>query len=325
MDSLLQTIRAFQESRVILTAIELDVFSAVAAGSGTAPDVASRVGADDRATGMLLDALAAVGLLEKSEARYANTPTASQYLAAGGADDSRAALMHTAHLWTTWSRLTDAVRAGTAPARRDDAVRNETWTEAFIAAMHRNAQERATAVVRGSGIQHARTMLDVGGGSGAYSIAFARTLPQLRVDLLDTAAVTEIAARHIAEAQLQDRIRTRAGDLRSGPLGEGYDVILISAICHMLRPDENRDLLARCYAAAAPAGRVIVQDFIMDASRTAPKAGALFALNMLVGTSGGSTYTEQEYTEWLRDAGFVDVDHIRLPGPTGLMIGVRRN
>ncbi len=321
-DPLLQTIRAFQESRVILTAIELDVFSAVAAGNGTAADIARRVGADARATGMLLNALAALRLVDKRGDTYANTPAASRYLAAGGADDSRAALMHTAHLWTPWSRLTDSVRAGTAVGTEEDG-RAPDRTEAFIAAMHKNAAERADAVVRGAALEGARTMLDIGGGSGAYSIAFAKALPQLRLDLLDLPSVTRIAERHIVAAQLQDRIRVRPGDLRTDPLGRNYDAILISAICHMLSPEENQDLLGRCFAAAAPGGRVIIQDFILDASKTSPKAGALFALNMLVGTRAGSSYSEPEYAEWLRAAGFAQITRVTLPGPTGLMIGVK--
>lgn len=321
-DSLLQTTRAFQESRVVLTAIELDVFSAVAAGDGTAADTASRLGADARATAMLLNALVAMGLLEKRGETFANTPLAARYLAAGGADDSRAALMHTVHLWTTWSRLTDAVRAGGAPLP-PPGDRPVPWTEAFIAAMHKNARERAGMLVRAAGIERARTMLDVGGGSAAYSIAFAQAVPGLRVDVLDLPAVTPIADRHIAAAGLQDRVRTRAGDLRADPLGRDYDLILVSAICHMLSPDENRDLLARCHAAAAAGGQVIVQDFILDRLKTAPKSGALFALNMLVGTQSGSAYSEDEYREWLHAAGFTDLRHVRLAGPTGLIIGTR--
>lgn len=322
-DPLLQAIRAFQESRAILTAIELDVFSAVAAGNRTARDVAARIDADERATGMLLNALVALRLLEKEGARFANTPTAARYLSEGGPDDSRAALMHTVHLWTTWSRLTDAVRAGAAPPHAESTERAASWTEAFIAAMHKNARERAAAVVRAVGAGTVRTMLDVGGGSAAYSIEFARAVPQLRADVLDVPTVIPIAERHIAAAGLQDRVRTRSGDLRTDRLGEDYDVVLVSAICHMLSPEENRDLLARCRAAAAPGGRIIVQDFILDASKTAPKSGALFALNMLVGTRSGSAYSEQEYVDWLREAGFGAIEHVRLPGPTGLMIGVR--
>jgi hypothetical protein len=92
----------------------------------------------------------------------------------------------------------------------------------------------------------------------------------------------------------------------------------------MLSAEENRELLRRCFDATAPGGQTIVQDFILDASKTAPKAGALFALNMLVGTRAGSAYSEDEYAEWLREVGFSEIERVRLPGPTGLMIG-RKN
>jgi predicted O-methyltransferase YrrM len=166
-------------------------------------------------------------------------------------------------------------------------------------------------------------MLDVGGGSGAYSIAFASANGNLQIDLLDLAKVIPIAQGHIERAGLAGRIRTRPGDLRTDKFGEGYDLVFVSAICHMLAPDENKDLLQRCLAALAPKGRIVIQDFILEPDKTAPKSAALFALNMLVGTQAGSTYTEAEYATWLNEAGFQDVRHIRLPGPSGLIIGRR--
>lgn len=321
-DPLLQTTRAFQESRAVLTAIEMDVFTAV--GSGAAASVvAARIGAAPRSTEMLLNALTALRLLDKHGHTFTNTPMAARYLAAGGTADSRAALMHTVHLWDTWSYLTEAVRVDGAPVPGANRTRGESWTEAFIAAMHKNANERASEVVRAVALEHPRRMLDVGGGSGAYAIAFAQAYPDLQVEILDLPAVTAIADRHLSAANLRDRVRTRTGDLTCDLLGDGYDLILLSAICHMLSPDGNRDLLARCFVAAASGGRVVIQDFILEPSKTAPKAAALFALNMLVGTAGGSSYSETEYAAWLNDVGFSGIERVRLPGPTGLMIAVR--
>jgi predicted O-methyltransferase YrrM len=166
-------------------------------------------------------------------------------------------------------------------------------------------------------------MLDVGGGSGAYSIAFAQANPALRADILDLAAVEPIARRHIEEAGAGDRVHVRGGDLRSGRLGEGYDLVFLSAICHMLDEAGNLDLLRRCREALAPGGRVVIQDFILEPDKTAPRFAALFALNMLVGTPGGSAYSEPEYTAWLGEAGFQQIHRVRLPGLTGLMVGSR--
>jgi cyclopropane fatty-acyl-phospholipid synthase-like methyltransferase len=167
-------------------------------------------------------------------------------------------------------------------------------------------------------------MLDVGGGSGAYAIAFARANSALRADILDLATVEPIAQRHIDEAGVADRVKVRAGDLRTDQLGVGYDLVFVSAICHMLSPEENLDLLARCHAALAPGGRVVVQDFILEPDKTAPRFAALFALNMLVGTRAGSSYSEPEYAGWLGAAGLEQIRHTRLPGITGLMLGTRR-
>ncbi len=321
-DDLNDRIRGFQESRAILTALELDLFTAVAEGA-TAAEVAAKLGAAPRSTEMLLNALASLRLLVKREGVFHNSPAAARYFAAGSRDNARPALLHTAHLWQRWSTLTDCVRAGSAVAREEPSARSEDWTEAFIAAMHRNASERAPLVARAVGAENAGRMLDVGGGSGAYSIAFARTYPALRADILDLAGVAPIARRHIREAGLEDRVTVRIGDLRSDQLGEGYHLVFLSAICHMLSPAGNLDLFLRCHQALAPGGRIVVQDFILEADKTAPRFAALFALNMLVGTHGGSSYSEPEYAGWLSEAGFQDVRHARLPGITGLMLGSR--
>ena len=321
-DDLNERMRAFQESRVILTALELDVFTAVGEG-GSAAEVAGRLGASPRSTEMLLNALASLHLLVKQAGVFHNSPSAARYFAAGSRDNAQPALLHTAHLWQRWSTLTDCVRAGTAVTHDEIAGRGQDWTEAFIAAMHRNASERAPLVVRAVGAENVRRMLDVGGGSGAYSIAFALANSALRADILDLATVEPIARRHIQEAGVADRIQVRASDLRADRLGERYDLVFVSAICHMLSAEENLDLLRRCREALAPGGRVVIQDFILAADKTAPRFAAMFALNMLVGTRGGSSYSELEYAAWLGEAGFREIRHVRLPGITGLMFGSR--
>ncbi len=321
-DDLAGRIRAFQESRVILTALELDLFTAVGDGSAAA-QVAAATGANPRAVEMLLNALVSLRLLEKRDDRFRNSTASARYFTAGSPDNARPALLHTAHLWHRWSTLTRCVRTGGAMARDEAAGPGEDWTEAFIAAMHRNALERAPLVIGAVGAETATRMLDVGGGSGAYSIAFAQANPALRADILDLEAVTPIARGHIERAGVSDRVTLRAGDLRTDALGEGYDLVFVSAICHMLSPEENLDLLRRCSEALAPGGRVVIQDFILEPDKTSPRFAALFALNMLVGTRGGSSYSEPEYAAWLAEAGFGEVRRVRLPGITGLMIGVR--
>jgi predicted O-methyltransferase YrrM len=232
-------------------------------------------------------------------------------------------MMHAVYLWDRWSALSECVRQGRPPdlGRRQ---RSPQQTEAFIAAMHANAAERAPALVRAVGAAQVRRMLDVGGGSGAYAIAFAKANPELQAVVLDRAEVLPIARRHIRAAGLSNRIRTQAGDLRRDELGEGFDLVLLSAICHMLSPEQNQDLLRRCWRALVSGGRVVIRDFVLDRSKTRPPRAALFSLNMLVNTDGGASYSREEYREWLKAAGFRGIRHIALADPgSGLMLGTR--
>ena len=310
LPDLLQALRGFQESRALLTALELDVLPACAGGAG-AEEVAAAVGADPRATGMLLNALAALGVLAKEDGRFRCTE------AGAALGRQREGLMHMAHLWQTWSGLTACVR----PGHSERSGPSGPQVEHFIAAMHARARMIAGDAVRLVGHQGVRRLLDVGGGPATFAIAFALAEPGLRAEVLDLGPVLPIAAGHIRAAGLEGRVTVRAGDLRKGSLGEGYDLVLVSAICHMLDEDGNHDLLARCAQALAPGGRVAVREFILDPDRAGPPTAALFALNMLVGTAAGNTYTEAEYRSWMEQAG---LQAIIRPEPAGdWIIGTR--
>ena len=317
---LTETMGRFQESRILLTAVELDIFTAVGPGA-TAVQVSKKLGSSPRATETLLNALVALGALTKKDGAFLNTPDAARYLVAGSPEYARPALMHTVDMFTSWASLTDCVRAGTAVRPPGVEQQEQQWTESFIAAMHSAAEGTAARVVRAVGVSGIRRLLDIGGGSGAYSIAFAKASPTLRAEVLDLASVVPIAQKHIKEAGLADRVTTHVGDLTVDEFGKDYDLILLSAICHMLDPEQNLDLFRRCNRALAPGGRIVIRDFILEPDKTAPKWVALFAINMLVGTKGGSTYTEAEYRSWLTGAGFQGFTRV---DPTGDLIVARR-
>jgi SAM-dependent methyltransferase len=322
-DELMGTVRAFQDSRILLSAVELDVFTVVArlAPAATAAVVAKACACDARATEALLNALVAFALLSKHEDAYFVTPMAARFLVDGGRDDSRAAIKHNLSLWERWSTLTEVVRTGQPVAHTEMARRGDDWTIPFISAMHRNAALRAPMVARAVGTAGVGRLLDIGGGSAAYSIAFAQASPELRAEVFDLPTVVPLAEQNIAAAGLGERVKTRVGDLSRDEFGTGYDLVLLSAICHMLSPAQNQDLLVRAHRALGAGGRLVIQDHIMAADKTAPRAGAVFAINMLVGTPGGSSYSEDDYAGWLAHAGFVDVKRLALVGPNDLMMG----
>jgi len=318
-DDIIELVRGFMPSRAVLTAVELDVFTAIGGGA-TAQQVASKIQCAVRATEMLLNALVSLKLLQKENGIYRNAPVAARFFVDGTPDSTRLGQLHMVNMWKRWSTLTEAMRAGTsvAPHSENDGI------QPFIAAMDVNARGRARAIAETVGIDGARRMLDLGGGSGAISIAFAKAAPGLECEIVDLTEVLPITKEHIRKAGLADRIHTRAGDMLTVPLEPGkYDLVLLSAICHMFSPDENRRLLGRAYQALADGGRLVISDFVLDADKTAPRFGALFALNMLVATQAGSSYSEPEYSDWLKEAGFAQTRRLRMPGPASLMIGTK--
>jgi len=315
--------RAFQPSRVLLTALELDVFTALGDGPKTSAEVATALHTDPRATDRLLNALVALELLTKERGQFRNTPATQEFLVAGQPRYVGGALGHTANLWHTWSTLTDAVRAGRSVVAEPINERGAEWLTSFIAAMHYNASRRAPEVIQHLDLGGVRRVLDVGGGSGAYAIALARAKPDLEVVVLDLPNVVPLTQGYVAQAGLSDRITTQVGDYNVDELGTGFDLAFLSAIIHSNSPEQNRALLAKCARALNPGGQMVIQDFIMDEDRTTPAFGALFALNMLVGTQAGDTYTEAEVNDWLQGCGFTDFRRIDPPGGTATLLCAR--
>ena len=327
-DRLDQMIRGYMPSRCMLTALELDIFTAVGEGAN-AEQIGTKIHANARAAGKLLNALVALGLLSKSGDDYKNTPESARFFVQGSKDNHRNGLLHTANIWHRWSTLTDAVRSGTrVPASRDD---NPEWTRNFIAGMERHAKDRAPLVVKALGAATAtsnsnvRRILDLGGGSGAYSIAFAQASPNVQCEILDIPEVVPLTAEYVRQAGVSAQVSLRTGDMLQDDFGSGYDIIMLNAICHMFSEEQNRNIFGRAHQALAPNGRLVVQDFILNPDKTGPQHAALFSLNMLVNTDAGASYSESEYTHWMKAAGFTEVCRINLPGPSSLIVGLTKN
>ncbi|NQU63918.1 MAG: methyltransferase domain-containing protein [SAR324 cluster bacterium] len=320
-DELNRYLRSFMESRLVLSAIELDLFTAVGQGA-TAAEVAAARQTDPRATESILNALVAIELLLKEDDIYQNSAVTADFLVSGAKHDSISATLHPVRLWDSWSTLTECVKTGT-PVKTGRAVRDEAQTQAFIAAMHKNGEFRGKMTVQQLNLDGVRHILDLGGGSGAYTISFLRHKLSLRATLFDIPEVIPLSETYVSEAGLSDRVTFISGDMMDDSLGEEYDLAWISAICHMWGPEQNRKLIKSVYESLNPGGQIVIQDFILEDHKTAPRMGAVFALNMLVNTQSGSSYSKSEYQSWLKEAGFYDVVIKSLPGPTDLIIGVK--
>lgn len=318
--AILEMATAFQRSRILLTAYELGLFTVLTDESQTSAEVAEALETDPRATDRLMNALVVLGLLEKRNGRFSNTPAGAELLVKGR-PDYMAGLQHTVHLWETWSTMTDAVRRGRSSTRPEVNDRGDAWLRAFIAAMHYRARPQAPQIVAEIDLAGVSRVLDVGGGSGAFAMAFVRAATGISAVVFDLPNVLPLARSYIESEGFAAQVTVAAGDYLHDDLGSGFDLVFLSAIVHSNSEAENRRLIQKAAAALEPGGQVVVVDWIMNDERTEPAQGALFALNMLVGTEAGDTYTETEVRSWMTDAGLSRIVRKDAPVGTSLVIG----
>jgi predicted O-methyltransferase YrrM len=203
------------------------------------------------------------------------------------------------------------------------ADRGDEWLEPFIAAMHSRGRSQAPMDVNLLDLHDVTRVLDLGGGSGVFAMAFARVKQDLHATVFDLPEVVGLTRQYVADAGLSDRIDTLAGDYRTDDIGDGYDLVFLSAIVHSNSDGRNAELIRKCADALNPGGQVVVQDFVMDEDRVHPAHGAMFALNMLVATPEGDTFTEAEICGWMEAAGLVNITRQDTQTGTAQVIGYK--
>ncbi len=307
-DELLETVRGFQAACVVVAAAELDVFTALGRRPASAATLAAGIGADTRATAVLLDALVALELLRRKGGRYEVSAGVAELLTEDSPTNVLPGVRHQANCLRRWAQLARVVKTG-RPAEREPSIRGEAGDcESFIGAMNNFTEAVAPQIVERLSPLHFERLLDIGGASGTWTIAFLRAVPDATAVLFDLPAVIPLARARLTRAGLVDRVTLVPGDFTTDELPGGADFAWLSAIVHQNSRAQNRALYAKIRSALTPGGTLVMRDFVMDASRTQPPAGALFAVNMLVGTEGGGTFTFADFEEDLKSAGFTAVD-----------------
>ena len=310
-DALLELGRSYQAAAVCAAAADLDLFDSLAGRALAAKEVARKLSCDLRGGVILLDALVALRLLTKRAGCYALPAGAAAFLTSNRPQSILAMAQHQANCLRKWAHLAKVVKTG-RPAERLPSVRGEAGdAAAFIGAMHTVSAPVAGEVIRAVQPRRFKHLLDLGGASGTWTMAFLRARPAARATLLDLPHVVPMARRRLAAAGLARRVRLVAGDFLRDALPPGADLAWVSAIVHQNSRAENRLLFAKVLQALVPGGRIAIRDILMEESRTAPVAGALFAVNMLVATGGGGTFTFKELRADLAAAGFVGAALVR--------------
>jgi ubiquinone/menaquinone biosynthesis C-methylase UbiE len=288
----------------------------------TSEDVAKKINANARATERLMNALCAMGILKKVHGKFYNSDLSAKYLVEGK-PDFMGNLYHTNNLWDTWSYLTASVRQGGSFKGDQNTEEKDDWVESFIAAMHYRGVHQGKILSMMIDLTNVKTMLDVGGGSAAFSMEFVKKNPTIKATVFDLPYVIPLSKKYVDEAGLINNFGFIEGDYLTKDFLGPYDLILLSAIVHINSYEQNKMLIKKCADALNENGMIIINDFIMNDDRTQPAYGALFALNMLVGTECGDTYTEKEMREWFESAGLTKIERKNTSFGSDLMIGIK--
>jgi hypothetical protein len=306
-EEILKLAQGFMESRILQSAAQLNLFTILQESPLSGKEAAEKTGCDVRALSILLDAITAMGLLVKRNGRYQCDGAVARLLAEESPDSILPMVLHMASLWPRWSRLTDIVKGIPAAKEEYDFSREGKELRAFIGAMHSIGMPLAKKIVAAVNPGASRALIDIGGGSGTYTIAFLRAVPEMKAVLFDLPEVIEMARERLGYEGLLDRTTLAEGSFHLDEFPGENDLALISAIIHSNSLEENLALYQKTYRSLKPGGRILIRDHIMDPGRVRPKDGAVFAINMLVGTSGGSTYTYEEIKTGLSQAGFTRI------------------
>jgi SAM-dependent methyltransferase len=306
------------EARAIQTALKLGLFEALHLDERDADALAATIHCERRATMLLANAMVALDLLRKSDGQYALTDTARRFLLENSPEYLGGMILFDEALWSIWGKLDESIRDG-QPARIPDMYQSHPdETHRFIRAMDSLVRARGDAVwtAQALDLSWAQTVADLGGGPGTYLIELLRRWPHLRGILFDLPATLEVTRRIVngRGGTPQERLTLHELDYNRSEIPGPLDVIFMSNIIHSEDEAANTALLAKCFRALAPGGLLVIKDHIMNAGLTAPAAGAVFSLYLLLVTRGRD-YCFEEVAEWMRSAGFTDIRLQALPSP----------
>jgi ubiquinone/menaquinone biosynthesis C-methylase UbiE len=314
---LFDTINAHQRTEAIKAAIELGLFSAIAAGNSSASEIAQACGASQRGTRILCDYLVIIGFLTKQDDKYALTADSAMFL-----DKNSPAYMGTVIEFMLSPMLTDNFKDLTGVVRKGGSISeggtvapdHPVWVKfaRAMAPMMALPAQMLAPIVDPNANEKLR-ILDIAAGHGLYGLAFAKRNAHAEVTAVDWAGVLEVAKENAQAAGVSDRYHTKAGSAFDVDYGAGYDIVLLTNFLHHFDPVTCEMLLRKVHGALADGGRAVTLEFIPNPDRVSPPQAAAFSLMMLGSTPAGDAYTFAEFETMFRNAGFAHSEWRELP------------
>jgi ubiquinone/menaquinone biosynthesis C-methylase UbiE len=297
----------YWETKILLTAVRLDVFSALHGKPKSAQEIAGRIAAHEPTLILLLNALVAMRVLAKEGELYWNSSIAEKHLVRHSSEYvGHLLLLHDAE-WNNWGKLEETIRTGRRSVDRHLFQTDPELGSHVLAVLHRIGQQSGPDFARRLQLKGPVRMLDLGGGAGTNAIAFCQVYPELTATVFDLPATLNLTEKTVKDAGLESRIAFRSGDFNKDPLGGPFDVVLMSDILHYQSSGANELLVRKVLDHLSPGGQLIIKDRFLDEAGTGPAWTTAFAVHILVNTQQGWCYKISDAMKWLTEAGFSSV------------------
>ena len=310
----------YWETKILLTAVRLDVFSALDGKPKSAMEAAARIGAHEPTLILLLNALVAMRLLTKAGDLYGNSSAAGTHLVRHSPQYiGHLLLLHDAE-WNNWGNLEETIRSGKRTVDRHVFETDPTLGANVLAVLHRIGRQSGPELAKRLRLQGPLHLLDLGGGAGTNAIAFCEVYPELVATVFDLPATLSLTEKTVKDAGLDSRITLRGGDFNQDELGGPYDLVLMSDILHYQTFETNQALVKKVYAHLVPGGRLVIKDRFLDEAGTGPAWTTAFAVHILVNTQQGGCYRTSDAMQWMTRAGFGSLEELE---KTAVVQGVK--
>jgi len=312
---------------ILEAALNYRLFDLLDESPQTVEELAYRTGASARGLTAILNALVGLEFLARKGNRYTLTPESAAFLVSTKPAYYGTYFMHmTRQLIPRWLRLSEAVRSGRPVAATNQGTEGPTFFAEFVESLFPLSYKAARTLgehVGIPGLTAPSSVLDIGAGSGVWGIALAHLSPHVNILAVDWPVVLEVTKKVARQQGVADRLKTSAGDLLEVDFGSGHRVATIGHILHSEGPERSRQLLRKTFAALAPGGTIAISEFMPNDERTGPPNALIFAVNMLVHTEAGDTFTFREVAGWLQEAGFEKPRLLEAPAPSPLVLATR--
>ncbi len=312
---------------ILESAVRNGLFDAMEKGPRTLAELCEATGVSERGARAVLNALVGFGFASKARGKYALTPESAAFLVRGKPGYLGGFLTHISEqLIPNWLKLAETTRSGKPPQRVDAERTGAEFFKSFVKDLfpmnHPAAVALADALAPELGEEPAE-ILDLAAGSGVGGLTIAQRSPGVRVTAVDWPMVTPVTEEVAAEMGLADRLRVIKGDILEADFGSGYRVATLGHILHSEGIDRSHRLLKRVFDALAPGGTIAIAEFIVKDDRTGPPQALIFAVNMLVHTEAGDTFSFEQMSNWLNETGFHQVRALDTGGHSPLVLATK--